>query len=107
MVPEVAVNFFTLLQGNTLLLNVRDGVHCFYNLYIAVVRISGRACILPNLLPCPHSLSLHAWRDFSLAKGLAVQIQETAREGMHRDPTQLFQKAEKCSSLIKKLRLGM
>lgn len=53
MVPEVAVNFFTLLQGNTLLLNVRGGVHCFYNLYIAVVRISGRACILPNLLPCP------------------------------------------------------
>lgn len=107
MIPEDAVNFLTLSQRNTHLLNVRDGIHCSYNLYMAALRIPGRACILPNLLPSPCPLSLHAVRDFSLAKGLTVEIQETEREGMHRVPTQLFQIAEKCSSHIKELHLGM
>lgn len=107
MVPEDAVKFFTPLQVNTLLLNVRHDIHGFRSLYMAAFRLAGKTCILPNLLPFPHPLSLHAVRDLRLAKGLAPQMQGTEREGMHRALTQLFQKAEKCSSHIKKLHLGM
>lgn len=100
MAPEDAVNLFTHLEGNHLFLNVRDDIHCFYNLYVP----AGWILEEPPSFPSPPKLSCR--ERFQPGEGSAAQTQETEWEGTHRDPTELFQNAGKCSSHGKK-HLGM
>lgn len=52
---------------------------------MAALRTAGRACALPVLIHCLCPKSLYIVRNFNLAKGSAVQIQEIERKETHRD----------------------
>lgn len=83
MAPGDAVNLSTHLQGNHLLLNVTDGIHCFYNL-------CGWILEEPPSLPSPPKLLC---RERFLVKAQQSKHKRQSKKG---DPTELSQKYRSC-----------
>lgn len=81
MAPGDAVNLSTHLQGNHLLLNVTDGIHCFYNL-------CGRILEEPPSLPSPPKLLC---RERFLVEAQQSKHKRQSKKG---DPTELSQKIQ-------------